>query len=156
MYHFKAAATFAVLALLGLASAECNKTGMQASKETMDAARQDAQLETVCSALTGTYHLREKRGVCLEIGGNKYDFELKYDAKSGWFTSPAETRNIGLAECKNGMNKELGCSRGGKTMYTNWWYRADYNLGKCTQPVRRSNDPEAEVIRRDHRREFTG
>lgn len=123
MYAFNAIATIALLAFSSLASADCNSTGQKADQATMDAIRQDAQLDSICSVLTGQYALHEQRNTCIEIGGNKYDFTLKYDAKDGWIYSAPKTRSIAVAECKNGMKKELGCSRGGKTGYANWWYR---------------------------------
>jgi hypothetical protein len=116
MFNLKVVSTFAILALSSLASADhCNSTGQKADQPTMDAIRTDLSLESICSSLIGDHAGKEERNTCIEIGGGKYDFTLRYKG-DGY-------RNIAIAECKDGMKKELGCARGGKQGYGNWWYR---------------------------------
>lgn len=102
-------------ALIPLVSADCNSSGQQASQSTRNAMSADAQIDGVCSALIGTYAGGERRSTCIEVGGSKYDFMLHYH-ESG-------TRDIWLAECKDGFRKEIKCERGGKTSYGNWEYK---------------------------------
>jgi hypothetical protein len=116
MFSLKVISAFAILALSSLASADhCNSTGQKATQLVMDAIREDAQLDSICSVLIGDYAGKEQRNTCIEIGDGKYDFTLRYKG-DGW-------RNIATAECKDGMKKELDCERGGKQGYKNWWYR---------------------------------
>jgi hypothetical protein len=189
MYISQPLTTLALLSLLGFASAGCYSSGMVADAAQIAAAKESETLDAICSALVGTYYLHEGKSTCMSIGENKYDFTLKYNAEAECVAGlvehcspPADTRDIALAECKNGMDKELNCPRGGKTMYTNWEYRyvcimtrsprlaaneihsADYNLGSCTGIVNavsgrseaeNGTETESQNARREHAREFT-
>jgi hypothetical protein len=115
MYNLKVASILAMLALSSPISASCNNTGQKADEAVMKVMQVDAQLETICTSLTGDYFGKEERTTCIQIGDGKYDFTLRRKGSS--------TRNIAAKECKDGMKKELACPRGGKTGYENWWYR---------------------------------
>jgi hypothetical protein len=124
----KTPATFALLSILGFASAGCSSGGIVADAVTMNAAREDAQLDTTCSFLVGEYALHEQRYTCIEIGGSKYDLRLQYDAQpvvdfDHYTHEPDATRKIEPAGCMDGMKKELSCSRGGQSIYTDWRYK---------------------------------
>lgn len=78
---------------------------------------EEEQLYAACTSLIGSYAGSERRMTCMSIGGNKYDFTL-HRTESG-------PRSIEIVECMDGMKKELGCERGGKTTYGNWQYKYD-------------------------------
>jgi hypothetical protein len=78
---------------------------------------EEEQLSGVCASLIGDYAGGERRHTCVSVGGNKYDFMLHRHKRSA--------RSIDVAECMDGMRKELGCERGGNTKYGNWEYKYD-------------------------------
>ncbi|KAK1836644.1 hypothetical protein QBC39DRAFT_55584 [Podospora conica] len=79
-----------------------------------------------CKRLVGTFVKNEVRYECRDLSNKKKaDFSLVY-------IGSAQSRNIDLAECYDGMAKEIGgCDRGGATSYSNWHYSADPNDGQC-------------------------
>ena len=123
MYTTKALTAFALLAFLGQASAGCYPKGSEASKESLDAAQKDSVVETICSAFTGSYEQQKERNNCIEIGGSRYNFLVKYYKENGWFFNALATRTMGLEECRENIKKELTSSRGGDHSYSIWYYR---------------------------------
>ncbi|KKZ64882.1 hypothetical protein EMCG_09259 [[Emmonsia] crescens] len=77
-------------------------------------------------ALVGTYRPGDIRAKCYNLDSTKkVDFSLKLISNHG-------NRNIGAAECYDGLRKEIeGCDHGGRTAYGNWEYTGDPNEGQC-------------------------
>ncbi|EEH47660.1 uncharacterized protein PADG_03744 [Paracoccidioides brasiliensis Pb18] len=77
-------------------------------------------------ALVGTYRPNDIRAKCYNLDSTKkVDFSLRLISNNG-------NRNIGAAECYDGLRKEIeGCDRGGRTRYGNWEYTGDPNDGQC-------------------------
>ena len=76
-------------------------------------------LNDACKKLKGDYQGQEKRSFCVNDGTDiKWDFVLKR-------ISNGDTRAIDVAECEDGMGKEIAnCDKGngGRTKYANWEY----------------------------------
>ncbi|KAH7034499.1 uncharacterized protein B0I36DRAFT_316429 [Microdochium trichocladiopsis] len=85
--------------------------------------------QTACNGpLKGTYQKRETRPECYSIGGGKI---VRFTVGLTGPNAPEE-RNLGYAECLDGLTSEIiSCGKGGDTTYGRWRYRADPNVGTC-------------------------
>ncbi|KAH6856156.1 hypothetical protein B0I37DRAFT_402759 [Chaetomium sp. MPI-CAGE-AT-0009] len=107
----------AFFALTGYATAECYRSGIDwyNKNEALTIARAACQL-----TLSGTYGpdgtYNAQRGACANTPNGKIDLIVEHISEGN--------RYIGVDECYDGLQKEInGCSKGGKSSYTNWFYK---------------------------------
>jgi hypothetical protein len=119
--HFIKSLVLSTTAFAILGYAACYDSGETANNAALIALQEDDTLETICSTLIGDYKSGERRLNCADADGRKIDFMLHNIKDKG----KGSTSKIELAECKNGIKKELACERGGKSKYTHWEYSYD-------------------------------
>lgn len=102
----------AFFSLSGLVAATCYGSG--ADWPSQDEAAVIAQ-SSCANALIGHYGPYELKEDCVSTITGSINFAILHirDAE----------REIGLDECVDGLKKEIACSKGGETSYTNWGYR---------------------------------
>ncbi|QSZ28572.1 hypothetical protein DSL72_003070 [Monilinia vaccinii-corymbosi] len=84
------------------------------------------QIEKICGEdLAGNLAINLSKGKCLPLQSFHYDFTI-YNLKKG-------QNSLSVGDCVAYMKKQIACSRGGDTSYSNigWRFVADPNAGDC-------------------------
>ncbi|VUC35638.1 unnamed protein product [Clonostachys rosea] len=114
-----------IAAFAATANAGCYSGGEPwGDKATALAAAEQACRESLTGTYGGSGTVNGHRHRCINANNKALNFEI-WHVKGG-------DRNLALAECKDGIQKEVnGCNTGGDTTYTNWRYKGDPNAGNC-------------------------